>query len=181
MVSKQAIEFTERQYQPLWWIRVPLIIICVIFISLSVLQIAFNKPLWDNPMDNEMLIFITIFVILFSVLFFVSYLKTHINEEGVYIRYFPFQLKYKYYSWESIESAQVIRYNPIKEFGGWGIKTSIFRFKNFRFTYNKNVCYTIYGNKALELSIKGGKRVVIGTQLPNILDETLTKLKKKEG
>lgn len=180
MRHKQFIEFSEKQYPPLWLVRIPLIGIGIMLCIFCILQIGFNKSIGNNPMSNVELAILTIFFILFSLLFSSCNLQTNINKDGVYIKYFPFHLKYKYYSWESIERSQIIRYNPLKEFGGWGIKTSIFRFQNFRIKKSKNICYTISGNKGLELTMKDGKRVVIGTQKPNDLEEALVKLKKKK-
>lgn len=180
MARIQLIEFNEKQYQSSWWKWLILIGIDIMFIIGTIMQVWFNKSFGNDPMSNKMLIIFTIFMILFSIVLLSSYLQTCINEKGVYVKYFPFQLKYKYFSWEKIESAKVRSYNPLIEFGGWGIKRTKFRFANFRFRTKNSICYTVSGNKGLELILKNGKKVLIGTHSPNSLEETLDKLIKKE-
>ncbi len=82
-------------------------------------------------------------------------------------------------SWESIESAKVRSYNPLLEFGGWGIKRSKLRVNNFRLVIKSSICYTVSRNNGLELILKNGKMVMIGNHSPNSLQETLSNLSKR--
>lgn len=179
MAKVQLIEFNEKQYQKSWWKWLIMIGVDLMLIVGAIMQICFGKAFGDTPMSNTMLIIFTIFIILLSVALLSSYLQTYINSDGVYIKYFPFHLKYKFFSWESIESAKVRSYNPLMEFGGWGIKRTKLSFRNFRFEIKSSICYTVSGTNGLELSLKNGKKVMIGTHSPNSLDETLSKLSKK--
>ena len=179
MARMQMIEFNEKQYQKSWWKWMLMIGLNLMFIVGAIMQIGFGKTFGDNPMSNTMLIIVTLLIILLSGVLLSSYLQTYINDEGVYVKYFPFHLKYKFFSWESIESAKVRGYNPLIEFGGWGIKRSKLRFNNFRIKIKSSICYTVSGSRGLELSLKNGKTVMIGTHSPNSLEETLEKLTKK--
>lgn len=179
MTRVNLIEFRESQYQKSWWKWVLMIGLDLMFVGGAVYQIGFGKQFGDEPMSNAMLIGVTLFMILFSVALLSSYLETYINDEGVYFKYFPFHLKYKFYGWDSIESAKVRSFNPFTEYGGWGVKRKHLRFRNFRFQYQSSICYTVSGNRGLELMLKNGKNVMIGTHSSIELEDTLKKLSKK--
>lgn len=88
-----------------------------------------------------------------SVLFLILRLETTISSKGVYVRYFPFHQKPKQFLWDDIKNASVRKYQTIFEFGGWGIRNGL----------SKNKTYNIYGNKGLQLELKNGTNLIIGT------------------
>ena len=98
-------------------------------------------------------------------------LRTWVNEDGVFIKVFPFFLKYKFFSWDTISKAYVRKYNPIWEYGGWGIKFK----RGFRI---RNIAYSAWGNRGLQLELTDGRRVLIGTCKPVEMDEVLRTLNK---
>lgn len=49
-------------------------------------------------------------------------LETRIDHRGIHFRYLPFIRKWRLISKMSILSAEVITFNPLLDFGGWGIK-----------------------------------------------------------
>jgi hypothetical protein len=60
--------------------------------------------------------------------------------------------------WEQVKRAYIRQYNPIKEYGGWGLKWS-----------STNAAYNIMGNVGLQLVLQNGKKILIGTQKPEEL------------
>ena len=50
-----------------------------------------------------------------------------------------------------------ITYNPIMDFGGWGYRVS---------WKGKGTALNVKGNKGIELILKNGKKITIGTQKP---------------
>jgi hypothetical protein len=91
------------------------------------------------------------------ILFWQMRLMTRITAEGIYVRFIPFHFKEQFYPWDSIESAQVRTYSPLKEYGGWGIK--------YGFNGQGKV-YNVSGNEGLQLVFKSGEKLLIGTQKP---------------
>jgi hypothetical protein len=91
------------------------------------------------------------------ILFWQMRLITRITDEGIYVRFIPFHFKDQFYPWDSIESAQVRTYSPLKEYGGWGIK--------YGFNGQGKV-YNVSGNEGLQLVFKSGEKLLIGTQKP---------------
>ena len=93
--------------------------------------------------------------ILLPLLFWQMKLTMRITQEGIYVRFFPFHFKEKFFDWDSISASYERTYNPLMEYGGWGIKYS---FKGNGLVYNTS------GNVGLQLNFKDGEPVLIGTQ-----------------
>jgi hypothetical protein len=108
-------------------------------------------------------------VFLITLLMWNLRLDTAIREDGIYYRYFPFQRKFKKILWSDISKCYVRRYNPIMEYGGWGLRLGLF---------GKGQAFNVAGNMGLQLVFNNGKRFLIGTQKPDELDESLKKLGK---
>ncbi|MFN4083367.1 MAG: hypothetical protein ACK4K9_07010 [Bacteroidia bacterium] len=96
-------------------------------------------------------------------------LETKINEEAIFIRFIPFINSWKAFKWEEIEKAYVRKYKPLTEYGGWGVK-------GFS---RKNLAYNVSGDIGLQLELKNGKKVLIGSNKKQRLEEYLQYLKKK--
>lgn len=116
-------------------------------------------------MLNIVLILVTI-----SLLFFFK-LKTRIHEKGVYYQFLPFHLKTRFITWSEIEKAYVRNYNPISEYGGWGIKGGFFWNKK------KGIAVNVSSDIGLELELKTGKKILIGTQKENEVKQVLATYK----
>jgi hypothetical protein len=85
-------------------------------------------------------------------------LKTRIDEKGIHYRFIPFHLSIKFIAWDELNNAYVRKYDPISEFGGWGIKGRVLKRKS------KGVAFNIKGNIGLQLELQNGKKILIGTQ-----------------
>lgn len=94
-------------------------------------------------------------------------LKTTITDAGVNVRLFPLINRTIFFSWEEMERVYVRQYAPIKEYGGWGLKGTA-----------KNRAYNVSGKQGLQLELKDGKRVLIGTQRPGEIDIILKSINK---
>lgn len=169
-MRRKDVYFFERQRFRQWWFWAIMMGLSLFFIIGTVQQLVFNQPFGDNPMSDVGLIITTGLFLLLTISLLSGLLKTFINKEGIYIQFLPFHLRYKFYDWNEIDSARVEQYNPIREFGGWGIRRG-----------KKGVtAYTVSGKTGLVLLFKDGKKVVIGTRLPDYLSKALIELGKME-
>jgi hypothetical protein len=109
-------------------------------------------------------------------------MTTIVNHEGVYVKLFPIHFKYKFYSWDDITSAYIRKYNPLIEYGGWGMKYNFGRWNWIRIpgwgALGRSGAFTISGNKGMQLEFADGKKLLIGTHRQEELEETLEKLGK---
>ncbi|APG66435.1 hypothetical protein LPB136_06055 [Tenacibaculum todarodis] len=69
--------------------------------------------------------------------------------------------------WKEIEKAHVRTYDPITEYGGWGLKGGAF--------WNKKngKAINISGDIGIQLELKNGKKLLIGTQKENEANQVL--------
>lgn len=161
------ILYYEQQRMPWFW-AIFLLPINIPFIYGLVKQLILGKPWGNNPMSDTGLIIVSILVFLFSVLMFIIKLETIITKEGIYIRFFPFLIRHRFYSWKKINKAEVKRYSPLKHYGGWG----------FRFGMNGSTAFNIRGNIGLELLLNSGRKILVGTTNPQELEEVIAQFKK---
>lgn len=101
-----------------------------------------------------------------KLLFANTKLITRIEKDGIYVKFYPFHRKYKYYRWEKIARPYIRTYNPLSEYGGWGI----------RYRGGKGMAYNVSGNQGLQLELDDGKKVPIDTANPADFEAVLNKV-----
>jgi hypothetical protein len=141
-------DFRETQRFTQWWLWLILISSWIVMVSALVME---------PPKTILEAIVLGLLALSLPILFWQMRLITRVTDAGIYVRYIPFHFKEQFYAWEAIESAQVRTYNPLKEYGGWGIK--------YGFNGQGKV-YNVAGNQGLQLVLKSGDKLLIGTQKP---------------
>jgi hypothetical protein len=147
--------FKETQRIKIWWMWAPLIAINLLFAYIFVQQIIVGQPFGRTPLPNG--IIITLFLICAGMLTFcllISF-KLRIDEEGIHYKYTPFRRKYTTITWYHVSDAYVRDYEPLYEYGGWGIKGTL-----------KNRAYNMSGKTGLQLVLRDGNKVILGTLRP---------------
>ncbi len=157
--------FSESQRFRQWWLWLIFLGIDALFIAGIFIQVIKGQPFGDNPMSNAGLVGLTLMLFLLTALFAVTRLDTQIGEEGIYVRFFPFQARFRHYSWGNLAKCYVRTYSPLIEFGGWG----------WRFGFG-GLAYNVSGNQGLQLVLITGKRFLIGTSRAVEMEEVLAGL-----
>ena len=166
---KEEVVFYEQQRFSQSWAVLIVVLVDVLFIFSMV------KSWGSDPMSDKILIFAAVLITLLTAAFFFVRFDTVINNEGVYIKLFPFFLKYKCIPWDTVSKSYVRKYKPIWEYGGWGIgRKQRWQIRRRRM----NTAYSISGNKGLQLELTNGRRILIGTRKPIELEEVLRKLNR---
>ena len=91
-------------------------------------------------------------------------LVTRVRNDGIYFRFFPFHRKEKHIRPDEINTYEVRKYKPITEYGGWGIRVR---------GGKRGIAYNVSGNMGLQLYLKNGKKMLIGTQKPAELQKAM--------
>jgi Na+/melibiose symporter-like transporter len=91
-----------------------------------------------------------------------------IEKEGIYIRYFPFHFKPLFFNWSEIDHFELRKYDPLSEYGGWGLKGS----KN-------NRAYNVSGDMGLQITLKSGRKLLVGTANPKKMEVALLEIRSK--
>lgn len=137
----------------------PLLYILVVVYALSIWVLAFIQLILKVPIGNKptpdtliLVIFFLLGVIL-PFIFLKMKLITEIRSNGIYLKFFPFHFKWQVFLFEDIKKAELIKYSPLKDYGGWGIRYG-----------KKGKAYNTKGNMGIMLEFKNGKNLLIGTQ-----------------
>ncbi len=146
--------FREKQKFNQWWIWFIVIGLNAILLFAVYRQVLAGQPFGDNPMGDDALLLTFGLVLLFTLMFLSFRLETIIKSDGIYVRFFPFHMKFQYYSWESLLKVYVREYSPMSDYGGWGMRWSLF---------GKGKAYNVSGDKGLQLELKNNKKLLIGT------------------
>ena len=148
-MKKQNVLFEESQRFNQWWLW----LILLGSWGSMIYGLFTDKP--ESPLAYIVPVLIMVGLPIF---FLQMRLITRITDEGIYVRFIPFHFKEQFYTWDSLESAQVRTYSPLREYGGWGIK--------YGFNGQGKV-YNVSGNQGLQLVFKSGDKLLIGTQRPD--------------
>jgi len=160
-MEKILYKEVQKFRQPwVWLIIIPIVAGTVIYFSIGInQQVIGGKAFGDKPMSDAGLIIVAVFsfllVVGLSVLFYTMKMITEVRSSGICFRYPPMLNKNKMIRKEEIESYEVRTYKAIKEYGGYGIKVGLKK-------YGK--AYTVRGNSGLQLLLKNGDKVLLGTQ-----------------
>jgi hypothetical protein len=146
--------FKEEQRFTQAWLIVLLAISVIVPIVIIINEYLDKNTTMSN---NEFILTLGGIVVSVTFIFFFQ-LKTRIDEFGIHYQFFPFHLSMKTIHWKEINTATVRTYDPIGEYGGWGIKGGLFWDKS------KGKCMNISGDIGIQLVFKDGKKLLIGTQ-----------------
>ena len=159
----EDILFEETQQFRQWWLWLILLLLMgdVVWQFFQIIE----HP--DKAGFNEILgpAIITILPLAIVVLIGFCKLETKITASGIYVKFNPIHRKFRFYDWQEIAKVYVRKYRPITEYGGWGIRG-----------WGSNRALNISGNIGLQLLLKNGNRLLIGTRQPEQLNQILAQI-----
>lgn len=120
-------------------------------------QIVFHHPWGNKPMSDQDLILYAglsiVICIVVLVLFATARLTTEVRDDGLYLRFFPFHLRFYRIPLENVIDCHALTYHPIRQYGGWGIR--------FRLG---GKAYNVKGNRGVRLDYNNRRHLLIGSQ-----------------
>jgi hypothetical protein len=127
----------------------------------------------DSLSSSDNLIGLLIFILTFSFVFWLIIkmkLEVKVTDEEIIYRFKPIIFKEKVISKNLIESYEVRKYNAIREYRGYGIRMG---FRKWGKAFN------VSGNIGMQLYLKGGKKILFGTQRPDAFKHAMDKMMGK--
>jgi len=129
-------------------------------------QLYLGRTFGDHPSPNGALVIGVVFetvmcIVIASILGSIK-LVVEAGPDRIKIRFFPF--KTLEISLGNIREFQVRDYEPLKEFGGWGM---------LRSWDGKTKAFSMSGRRGVEVFLLDGNRVMIGSQRSEELGEVL--------
>lgn len=164
------VYFAEKQRFNQWWLWLLLLGFNAVILYGLFQQLALGQEFGSKPLSDSGLIILFVIMGAFTFFFYKLSLDTQITDEGIGIRFSPFQSRMKMFRWSEISNVYTTEYSPLREYGGWGFRIG-----------RKGVAYTISGNKGIQLILNNGKMVLIGTGKAKEVSDVLEKLKHSKG
>jgi len=164
VIEAERVDFKETQRYPAKWLWSLSSIGILLLAAITFWPWVFQGVSLQN-LDYSTLIALG-FLLLIIAYFASSNLNLTLTHFGVTVRLRPWQLKPDLYPWENIAQVYIRKYDPIKEFGGWGLRAS-----------TKGNAVSLYGNTGLQLVFKRGDTLLIGTLQPESLSSAIQRLK----
>jgi hypothetical protein len=165
--EREAAFYEVQQFRQRWlwtFLLFTSLFIVILFGYGMIKQLAFGQMWGNRPMSNTALAIVGMVVILFVVgltyLFYTMKLITEVRNDELLVQFFP--LSRQVISLESVRRCEVRTYNPIREYGGWGIR----RVKSGK-------AYNVSGNRGVQLEFNSGKPLLIGSQKPEALERAI--------
>lgn len=146
--------FKEEQRFTQTWLMVVLAV--SIIVPVAMITQEYLKEESNISLNKFVLTLLLIFASVGFIFFFK--LKTRIDEKGIHYQFFPFHFSMKTIAWNAISKAGTRTYFPISEFGGWGLRGGFF------FNKGKGKAVNVSGDIGIQLILKNGDKLLIGTQ-----------------
>lgn len=167
-MEKVLFKEEQRYKKPrILYIMTAAVVVLVIDITFLIRHILYDSLVTPTyPYEATSLIIVTVLLVLFTAGFLYIFTRmkliTRVNDNGLQVFYPPLLKKGRTIAKEEIEGFEIRQYNPIREFGGWGIKPRARLLRRKK----TGVSYTAYGRTGVQLWLRNGKKILIGTQRP---------------
>jgi hypothetical protein len=159
---EKEILFSETQKFRQWWLWLIMVFVCGIM-AFVIFQIMSRQEFKSDPLPLIIIVSSGVFILLPTILLlFNMKLETQIRKDGIYVKFFPFHLSFKEYKWNDVRKSYVRQYNPMSEYGGWGLRWGL-----------AGKAFNVSGDKGLQLEFLDNKKVLIGTNKAEELKATL--------
>lgn len=162
---KSEIVFEERQCFAERGIRNFFLVLACFFMASILIRLFFVTVEEDDFVMGVLIAGLLISAILS--LFLSNCLITQITIDGIYVRFPPFMPSEQEFLWKDIQEVYIIKYKPITQYGGWGIRIG---------PYGR--AFNISSTTGLQVIFKDNSRLLIGTRQPEKLIAVLRKLGK---
>ena len=167
MNDQNDVLFHEVQRFPTWlrWLIAVAMACCIVLAGYG---------LWSNfssgrpaSLSSIMTAFIPGLLIPVGVIVFFVFLKleTLVCPDCLCVRFFPFHISYKRFTKADLAEYHPRTYNPLREYGGWGIRCGW-----------KGKAYNFKGNRGVQLVLTNGKLLLIGSQKADDLANALNSM-----
>ncbi|NLE10690.1 MAG: hypothetical protein GX630_04215 [Actinobacteria bacterium] len=145
--------FHEVQRFRQWWLGTVVLGIAALSWWLFIRQIVRGQVIGDHPApDWALWILWLVAGIALPAAFILVRLVLEVTDGEVIIRFVP--LAKRVIRVDEIEKLEVRTYNAVTEYGGYGMKG----------WSNDKMAYNVGGNRGVELTLRDGRRVMLGSQ-----------------
>lgn len=170
----EKLLFNEEQRFWQWWLW----LIMIVALLATIIPTAYSVqqewvqglPFKEQPASVTEtvivgLISVVVMLGIFSLLFTFR-LKTKITNEGILLQFPPLYRKWRHITPDAIDRYEIRKYRAKWEYGGHGPRRR----------RNAGNAFTVSGNIGLQLILKDGKKILIGTQRKLAIESAMKKM-----
>jgi hypothetical protein len=128
-------------------------------------DISYGNSSFNDGGLKASLIIAIVLVTALIVLFAKAKLSTQIDKKFISYKFYPLHKSYRKIAWNSVTKCEVVTYQSVSQFGGWGIRAG----KNGK-------VFSVSGNRGLQIVLRTGERILIGTTKANELSLAINNL-----
>jgi len=169
MGQRAAALFSETQTVRQRYTSVILALPPAALLFITCRQIIWHKPWGTPPSSDGGLVFLTVLLVAVYIRLITLKLVTELRPQEVAIELRGLWRR-RHIPVEEIVSAEPVSYDPVADFGGYGIRSG-----------RLGTGYIARGNRAVYLVVRGGSRIVIGSQNPAELARRIMDLRNRKG
>ena len=159
LIKSSSPIFTETQRFTQWWIWGVIGIIDLITIIIMMIDLSTGPEAGTDAAKQEMMLgfFSIVFTFAFTAVIILAFsMKTLLYANVLKVEFVPFTSKLL--SPDMVRHAEVVTYHPIRDYGGWGVRTG-----------KGGTVYNVKGNRGIRFDLLNGKHVLVGSQNPEEL------------
>ena len=160
--------YHEKQYQRMIFILILILLLAISAWATFIIQIVLGNPIGTDPAPDwaVWLIFGSMGLLFPFYVMFVP-MSIEVRAEYILVLFPPYR---RLIQLNEIADVKVRTFNAIWEYGGWGIR--------FAFPLGKKNLIAMSGKEGIELTLKSGETLVIGSKRPT---EFLRAIQQKLG
>lgn len=155
--------FTEVQRFSQTWFAIVILAPAVLFAVGAWWQVVEGHPWGSRPISDGALLTVTAVTLLVSAWLLQVRLITRVEADGLSVQ-FRWLWPTRRFLWEDIDRVEAVTYRPLRDFGGWGVRYG-----------RRGMAYNVKGNRGVELRLKKGPSVLIGSQRAEELAEAMAR------
>ena len=152
-----AVLYSETQAFRLGYARFTLAMPPAALLIVSCRQILWHHPWGNPPVTNGNLLFLTILALAVYFRLITVRLVTELRPEQLSVAMKGFWRKTRV-AIKDIRSAAAVEYDPATEYRGYGVRRG-----------PRGQAYIASGNKAVQLELRDGRKLLVGSQRPKEL------------
>jgi hypothetical protein len=158
---------TFHELQGIW--NSPVLFWPVVLIAGSAWITFFLKYLFNISLINGinsargLFTYLLLLGVLFPLLLGTLTFVIEVRTDGLYIRLFPLNIRYKRIPYRNIAYYYPVNYSAIARFGGIGIRVN---------SHGEKI-YNLGGNKGIEIGLTTGEKLVVGTNQDEALKKAI--------
>ncbi|MCX7015272.1 MAG: DUF6141 family protein [Candidatus Sumerlaeota bacterium] len=151
----------EQRLNQLWLWRITQLILVITFlvvvgagVAVVAMELRHPSPFGAREAVLNLAILAAVALVVGLLTFLPFRLIAEVRRDGLYVRFIPFHRSFLRFGWDEIETYEARAYRPILEYGGCGL----------RYSFRHGKAYNVSGNRGVQLVLKNGKRLLIGSQ-----------------